>query len=154
MQKANANSDYNRRDSNILKDVHNNSMAQFLHLPVDLVDTVAAEHTTGAAQNMDLVVGALSEGERVVVLALTALNLDLNLDNVLALLSNLTHQNRHALLTLGLGMGTLNWSSTETEKFIFFKLSNARQLVCCDNSLFLENQGLLQFYNWTLELYH
>lgn len=108
------------------KGVINNETAQFLYLPVDLTGTVAAVHKAGAAHHKDLIAGALSEGEGVVVSAPTVLNLYLNLDNVLALLSNLTHQNQHALLALGLGMGTLNWSSTETDKFIFFNLLNTK----------------------------
>jgi hypothetical protein len=38
-------------------------VAQFLHLPVDLIGTVDAEHKAGAVQHMDLVVWTLSDGE-------------------------------------------------------------------------------------------
>jgi hypothetical protein len=93
------------------------TIAQFLYLPVDLIGTVAAEHKAGAAQHMNLVVGALSvdEGVGVVLPALTALILDLTPDNVLVMQSNLTYQSLYALLALGLGMGTLNWSQAETD---------------------------------------
>jgi hypothetical protein len=87
-------------------------------LPVDLIGTVAAEHKAKAAQHINLGAGALSDGEGVgvVVPALTALIL------IRSLQPNVTHHTLHALLALGLGMGTLNLSSAETEKLIFFSL--------------------------------
>jgi hypothetical protein len=37
-------------------------VAQFLHLPVDLIGTAAVEHRARALQHINLGVGALSEG--------------------------------------------------------------------------------------------
>jgi hypothetical protein len=85
-------------------------------LPVDLIGTVAVEHKARVVQHINLKVGALFEGEGlgVVVSALAALIL------FLALQPNVTHHNLHALLALGLGIGTLNLNSAEIQKLIFF----------------------------------
>lgn len=96
---------------------HNITVAQFLHLPVDLIGTVAVEHKARAVQHINLKVGALFEGDGLgVVSALAALVL------ILALQQNVTHHNLHALLALGLGIGTLNLKSAEIQKLIFFSL--------------------------------
>jgi threonine/homoserine efflux transporter RhtA len=99
---------------------HNITVAQFRHLPVDWIGTAAVEHKARAAQHINLKVWALfgGEGLGVVVSALAALIL------ILALQPNVTHHNLHALLALGLGMGTLNLNSAEIEKLIFFQSSN------------------------------
>jgi hypothetical protein len=96
---------------------YNVTIAQFLHLPVDLIGT-AAEHRARAVQHINLGVGALSGGVGlgVVVRALAALIL------ILALKPNATHHYLHALLVLSLGMSTLNPISAETGKLIFFSL--------------------------------
>lgn len=99
---------------------HNITIAQFLHLPVDLIGTAAAAHKARAAQHINLKVGALFEGEALgaVESALAALILI----RILALQPNVTYHNLHALLALDLGTGTLNLSSAEIGKLIFFSL--------------------------------